>query len=128
MDETVVIKITASGIGAALAYFISTFFMLPWPAFVAGFIGVFIGEIIADKTTFKKAVITVGATSIMAAFIGSLLISRFNSYPPTGILALIGFLLAFKRDIILSHITSLITVCFTSIKLALSSLFGGSKE
>lgn len=126
--QMLMLKLTASSVGASLSSFILLMFALPWPAFMAGFIGSFIGELLREKTSFKKTAITIGTTSIMAAFVGSMFIAKLHTYPPTGILAIIGFILSYQRDFILKQITSIIKTFFDKIKSMISDWKSSDKD
>lgn len=121
-DLTILIKTTAIGFGALLSTIITLMFGLSVPAFIAGFIGAFIGEMLLHTpSSFKKSTITIIATSVATGYVGSLFVKYAHNYPPTGILAVVGFALAYHRDFILNGFKDILKAAFDKIKLLINS-------
>lgn len=117
MDDLTIIKGLAISLGATISTIITFMFALPFPAFVAGFIGAFIGEMaLATPTSFKKSATIIIVTSVAAAYVGSLFVKYAHEYPPTGILAVVGFAITYGRDTILDGINSILKAAIEKVK------------
>lgn len=101
MMETAAVKTFGGAVGGFIGGLITWFFNLSPESMFAGFIGSLIGQFFRDKDTFKSTLITVSIVTIIVAFLGSIIVVHFNTYPPTAILGLLGVFVSYNREGIL---------------------------
>lgn len=107
--DPITLKGLSAVLGGAVSAFITWLFNLSPEAMLAGFLGSLIGEMLQGKDTYWKTFTTVCVTTVIVAFAGSLIVSYFKTYPPTGLLGVTGFVVAYYRNTILNRISTLIS-------------------
>jgi hypothetical protein len=98
---------------------------LPFDSFVTAFMGAFIGELYAGKSTFKSSICIIFGVAILTTWLGGIAVNFFELHHFNPVYGIAAFVLATKKEVVLKELDSNLGFIFKKIGSKIKDFFGG---